>query len=143
MTGHFVGKPLPMPIAAVLEQVVSVLRLHGFVPFGPLDLHTELRDRVGAQLPPHVVLFVFSPAATHQVLRRDPAAAARTIVPVVIRDTAEGVVVELLPAEPADEPTVDAAIRDMRRRLTHELDRPPVTPTPVARRARADDHAPW
>ena len=91
----------------------------------------------------HHQLFVFSPAATRHVALRDLAADARTIVPVVIRDTAEGVVVELPITEPEAEPTIEAAIRDMRLRLTHELDRLPITSAPVARRARADGLRRW
>jgi hypothetical protein len=70
---------------SVVSAVIAALHRHGFVLSPPLDLQRELRDRVGAYLVPYVVLFTFNPAYTHRVLRHDPAAAAMTIMPVVIR----------------------------------------------------------
>lgn len=125
MAERSLGTPLRAPVPAVLKHLESALRRQGFVSFGPLDLRAALRDRVGAQLPALLVLFVFNPATTHRVLRYDAASAARSIAQVVVQETADGVVVRLPdPGEPVA-PAVEDIVRDMRRRLAAELDRIP------------------
>jgi uncharacterized protein (DUF302 family) len=127
--------PLAFPFASVVAATESALRLYGFVLPAPLDLQRELRDRAGAYIGPYLVLIAFDPATTHQVLRRAPAAAAGTIMQVVIRGTSDGVIVEVPHPARATEPIVQDAVRGLRKRLAAVIDRlaataagsPPVT----------------
>lgn len=109
-------------LGTVVSAVIAALHRHGFVFSPPLDLQQELRDRVGAYLVPYVVLFTFNPAATHRVLRHDPAAAAMTIMPVVIRGTGEGIVVEVPEAIPLADPVIEDVMGEQRLRLTRAVD---------------------
>jgi hypothetical protein len=108
-------------LGSVVGAVITALHRHGFVISPPLDLQRELRDRVGAYLVPCVVLFAFNPAATHRVLRRDPAAAAMTIVPLVIRGAGDQIAVEVPEAIPPADPVVEDVMGEQRLRLSHAV----------------------
>jgi uncharacterized protein (DUF302 family) len=110
-----------VPPESMVRAVRSTLRRHGFVVAAPLDLQRQLHDRTGAYLPPYVVLFAFSPAATHQVVRCDPAAAATTILPVVIRGSDDEVVVEVPDFPNTAESTTNDVRSGLRARLFDAL----------------------
>lgn len=105
------------PFHTVARDVEGALRRHGFVPARSLDLDRQLLARIGGHLRPYRVLVVFCPATTRKILRDDPSAAVRSIVLVTVRDTGNGVEVDL--PEPGDVPPapVREIVADLHRRL--------------------------
>jgi uncharacterized protein (DUF302 family) len=59
---------LPMPMEAAVERLAEGLRAEGFGILTRIDVHTTLKEKLGASFRPYLILGVCNPALAHRAL---------------------------------------------------------------------------
>ena len=98
------------PQSAVVEEVRAALRDQGFGVLTEIDVQATLREKLGEETEPYLILGACNPALAHRALSVDPSIGLLLPCNVVVR-TAEGrTVVEALDPNIMVEVTGDATL---------------------------------
>ena len=114
------------PYAAVLDQVRTALSEQGFGVLTEIDVQATLRDKLGQEMEPYVILGACNPQLAHQALEIDREIGALLPCNVVIREQDNGSAVLILdpqiiaslPGRDELQPVADDASRRMDAVLT-------------------------
>ncbi|MBS43808.1 MAG: ABC transporter [Nocardioides sp.] len=89
MTAYTLTAAVGRPFAETLDAVRAALGEEGFGVLTEIDLASTLREKVGADLPPQVILGACRPQLAHQAVLADPSVAALLPCNVVVRSTGD------------------------------------------------------
>jgi len=90
---------LVKPFDEVVPQVKQALAANGFGIVAEIDMQKTLHDKIGVEIPPHLILGACNPRLAHQALGLEPAIGLLLPCNVVIRRTGEVTVVEAINPE--------------------------------------------
>jgi uncharacterized protein (DUF302 family) len=90
-TGYTISVISPYAFADTLDHVRDELRHHGFNPLCEIDVRQTMRDRLGIETEPYVILGVCNPGLAHRALEVEPELGAFLPWNVVVRED-EGLV---------------------------------------------------
>lgn len=63
----------PLEVSAAIEKVTAALAEQGFGVLTRIDAHEVLKKKIGAEIPPYVILGACNPHFAHQAIEADPA----------------------------------------------------------------------
>lgn len=67
MTYYF-SKAIDLPFEQAVDKVVAALKAHGFGILTRIDVQSTLKDKIGAEFRPYVILGACNPKMAHQAL---------------------------------------------------------------------------
>jgi len=72
MADYGFTKTIDLPLDAAIEKVTAELAKDGFGILTRIDVHVKLKEKIGVEIEPYVILGACHPASAHQVLQREP-----------------------------------------------------------------------
>lgn len=81
---------LPGSVPELVERVTALLQREGFGILTRIDAHEVLRDKLGVERAPYVILGACRPALAHEALGRDPDVGLLLPCNVIVREDARG-----------------------------------------------------
>ena len=67
-TGYGFGKTVTLPFVEAVTQVKAALALEGFGQLTEIDVQSKLKEKIGVEMEPYVILGMCNPALAHQAL---------------------------------------------------------------------------
>jgi uncharacterized protein (DUF302 family) len=115
----------PAPIADVRAGVEAALRTEGFGTLTEIDVAATVRNKLGIERPPYLILGACNPQLSHRALGIAPDLGALLPCNVVIREDGDAVVVEAMDPKLvlglADEPGMAEVATEARSRLRRAI----------------------
>lgn len=72
MSDYGFTKTLDLPMAAAVDTVIAALAKEGFGVLTRIDVHDKLKEKIGVDFPPYVILGACHPASALAVLQVEP-----------------------------------------------------------------------
>ena len=95
-TPYTFGAALHRPIEEARELVTDALRAEGFGVLTEIDVRATLRDKLGIEREPYLILGACNPHLAHRAIEADPAIGALLPCNVVLRADGSGTRVEIM-----------------------------------------------
>jgi uncharacterized protein (DUF302 family) len=117
---------LPDGYDRAVERVTAALKIEGFGILTRIDVHTTLREKIGAEFRPYAILGACNPPLAHRALSRDPEVGLMLPCNVTVEAAAGGTGSVVRIADPrmvlsvgrfADDPVLAEVAREARARL--------------------------
>ena len=89
------GTTLAVGQDEAIGKVTGALKAEGFGVLTTIDVQATLKEKIGAETAPYVILGACNPTLAHQALEREPEIGLLLPCNVVVRQTANGTVVEI------------------------------------------------
>lgn len=90
---------LPLPIAEARNKVIEALKVEKFGIISEIDIAAKLKEKLGIDHPPHIILGACNPQLAHQALADNPDVALALPCNVVLREAdSKTIVSALLPS---------------------------------------------
>jgi uncharacterized protein (DUF302 family) len=87
---------LEQPFDEVVPQVKEALAANGFGIIAEIDMQKTLKDKIGVEIEPHLILGACNPRFAHRALQVEPSIGLLLPCNVVVRHTAGVTVVEAI-----------------------------------------------
>ncbi len=84
------GKDVSMPFEKVLEKTQEALKKEGFGVLTRIDVKATLKEKLGVDFSPFVILGACNPSLAHKALSLEPEIGLMLPCNVVVRDLGEG-----------------------------------------------------
>lgn len=125
-TTYTLARTVRLPYAEAVEATRAALTAQGFGILTEIDLATTLKDKLGVDVAPQVILGACRPPLAYEAVRAEPSIAAMLPCNVVVRGAGESTtVVETFDPEAmmtlTASPAVRSVVTDARSRLTAAL----------------------
>src|SRR6266568_7124908 len=96
MGSHYgFGTTLHAPYEEVIPRVKEALKAEGFGVLTEIDVRRTLRDRLGAEMEPYLILGACNPVLAHRALEQEPEIGLLLPCNVVVRAIGDGCRVEI------------------------------------------------
>ncbi len=119
------GTTLPMPYDKVIPRVKEALKAEGFGVLTEIDVRQTLREKLGTEMEPYLILGACNPTLAHQALELEPQIGLLLPCNVVVRATGDGCRIEVADPEVmlgiADSEQLKAIAEEAKRRLLRAL----------------------
>jgi len=100
MESHYgFGTTLHAPYEEVIPRVKEALKAEGFGVLTEIDIRRTLRDRLGAEMEPYLILGACNPVLAHRALEQEPEIGLLLPCNVVVRAVEDGSRVEIADPE--------------------------------------------
>ena len=113
------------PFAEASTRIREALKAQGFGVLTEIDVQSTLREKLGEQMEPYVILGACNPPLAHRALSADRSAGLLLPCNVVVRAADDGTIVEALDpraiAEIAGQPELEDIAEDAAARLRAAL----------------------
>ena len=113
---------LVQPFDEVVPQVRQALAANGFGIVAEIDLQQTLKNKIGVEIEPHLILGACNPRYAHRALQVEPSIGLLLPCNVVIRRTGEVTVVEAINAETLVTLTENPAMAALAHEVAAALD---------------------
>jgi leucyl/phenylalanyl-tRNA--protein transferase len=118
---------IPGPVAPAVERVKNALKEEGFGVLTEIDVQATLKDKLGVEMAPYLILGACNPPLAHQLIATDPDIGLLLPCNVLVREEEDGnVTVAFLDPVPllalAENETVGEVARDAQARLMRVRD---------------------
>ncbi len=122
MGSHYgFGTTLHAPYEEVIPRVKEALKAEGFGVLTEIDVRRTLRDRLGAEMEPYLILGACNPVLAHRALEQEPEIGLLLPCNVVVRAVEDGSRVEIADPEAmlgiVGNEQLDAIAEEAKRRL--------------------------
>jgi uncharacterized protein (DUF302 family) len=94
-----------------IERVTETLKEQGFGVLTRIDMRQTLKDKIGVDIPPQMILGACNPQLAHQATTADPRIAALLPCNVVVRTEGDRTVIEALSPSLMAQVSGNAALR--------------------------------
>ncbi|MCC6179220.1 MAG: DUF302 domain-containing protein [Chloroflexi bacterium] len=121
------GRVLEVGYGQAVEQTVAALKDQGFGILTTIDVQRTLKEKLGADMRPYVILGACNPPLAHRALQADPGVGLLLPCNVIVYDNGDGTsTVEMMDPKAAlgivgDNPAVAEVAREARVRLENAL----------------------
>jgi uncharacterized protein (DUF302 family) len=88
--GYGFGRTVSSSYAEVVERVRAALKEEGFGVITEIDVKATLKEKLGRDVTPYVILGACNPGYAHQVLEADPELGLFLPCNVIVYETADG-----------------------------------------------------
>ena len=112
---------LVQPFDEVVPQVRQALAANGFGIVAEIDLQQTLKNKIGVEIEPHLILGACNPRYAHRALQVEPSIGLLLPCNVVIRHTGEITVVEAINPETLVTLTENPAMTALAHEITAAL----------------------
>ena len=116
---------LDLPYAKAVTRVKAALQAQGFGTLTEIDVRATLKEKVGAEIEPYLIIGACNPQLARRALDIDRQIGLLLPCNVVVREAGEHVVVQALDAEViarlAERPEVQPIADEARRRIQRTL----------------------
>jgi uncharacterized protein (DUF302 family) len=68
---YYFSKTLDVPFAQAIEKTTAALKEHGFGVLTRIDVQSTLKEKIGADFHPYVILGACNPKMAHQALQAE------------------------------------------------------------------------
>ena len=68
---YYFSKTLDLPFAQAIDKTTAALKEHGFGVLTRIDVQSTLKQKIGAELQPYVILGACNPKMAHQALQAE------------------------------------------------------------------------
>lgn len=115
-----------LPYAEAVERVRGALKEQGFGVLTEIDVKATLKEKLGADMPPYIILGACNPPLAHRAIEADPEVGMLLPCNVVVREGEGGTFVEAMDPEAAmglvKTAGVQEVAKDARARLAAALE---------------------
>jgi len=122
-----ITKTVDRPFADVLAQVRTALGQEGFGVITEIDVQATMKEKLGRDVAPYVILGACNPGYAHQVLEADPQLGLFLPCNVIVFETTDGTSVSAVDPEAmlrlADAGAVAAVAAEVKARLARVVER--------------------
>lgn len=121
-------KTIDLPIAYddAVSEVKDALKARGFGTLTEIDVRATMREKLGEEMPPYLIIGACNPHLAHRALSAEPEIGALLPCNVVVRSTEGGVVVDALDpavmATVAESPLLGPVAEEAARLIGDALD---------------------
>ncbi|GER85175.1 MAG: DUF302 domain-containing protein [Thermogemmatispora sp.] len=125
MVAYGFGITLALPYEQAIERIKEALKAEGFGVLTEIDVRRTLRDKLGLETAPYVILGACNPHLAHRALELEPEIGLLLPCNVVVRAVADGSRVEI--ADPqamlavSGNPQLEQIAQEARTRLQRAL----------------------
>ncbi|HCJ33465.1 MAG TPA: ABC transporter ATP-binding protein [Ktedonobacter sp.] len=124
-TTYGFGTSLKLPYDEAVQRVKDALQTEGFGVLSEIDVRKTMREKLGVEMEPYIILGACNPPLAHRALQVDPSIGLLLPCNVVVRQTGDGTVVETIDPmmmvsvsdNPALQPVADEAASRLRKTL--------------------------
>lgn len=126
MTGPYgFGTTLPVSYEEAIPRVKNALKAEGFGVLTEIDVRQTLREKLGAEMEPYLILGACNPVLAHQALEQEPEIGLLLPCNVVVRVADGGCRVEIADPEAilgiVGSKQLDAIAAEAKQRLLHVI----------------------
>ena len=100
-TRYTFGTVVDRPLPETRQLVADALRSEGFGVLTEIDVQATLREKLGIERDPYLILGACNPQLAHRALEADPSVGALLPCNVVLRPEGDGTRVEIMDPEAA------------------------------------------
>lgn len=94
-TSYGFGTTLPVPYEEAIPRVKEALKAEGFGVLTEIDVRRTLREKLGAEMDPYIILGACNPSLAHRALEQEPDIGLLLPCNVVVRSLGQGSRVEV------------------------------------------------
>lgn len=124
--GYAIGRKLEEPFGEVVDRVRAALQAEGFGVLSEIDVQAALREKLGEEIEPYLILGACNPNLAHRGLELDPDLGVLLLCNVVVRRASGATYVSAM--EPmsalqlAGNPELEPVAREARERLERAIE---------------------
>ncbi len=121
------GRQVNLPYREAVEKTKDALKAEGFGVLCEIDVRQTIKEKLGADFRPYVILGACNPPLAHQVLAAELDLGLLLPCNVVVYESDGGSMVEAMDPEPVlgivGNPKLDAIAKEVKMRLQRVVDR--------------------